>query len=646
MIGHLNRASVRRMLALFPDAGRAELRSTLIQPEVAGALPAGELERRLGDYLIDPCGMPLVGDDAWFARSLLVRPLVPGCAVPIGDDVAAIVAAPRWVEGERLGEALRVARFASRADDAVAAAVAQLPTGAAIAAIHALASEPGPDEPQLHLALLQAGRALAWRRELIGEAAAVVEGVLALLDRTSPRPLLQALCGILGPLAATAPMVRTAVLERARDARLRIEGRRTGDSFLGEFQALDRPRTMPDEDYYLTLPDRELLHVCAEILGRSAEQLDRGAFGALQGEVLAGELGNSLLPAFVDGLVAAAAVDPLTELVAHLLDEPDEAPRSLGLHIAAQIPLDACASACVACLEDRREEIRARAVLAVRMLEAEAAVPALARRLDDPAPGVCARAALALVELGQAAVIRERRMPGELAVGKTRERTAAALAALPDASLEVASVVLPLVAGRAELAEDLTDEPLVEALASLVRGSADGIRIAAAFVREIPEALPIVALALAGTEDDATPLVLLPELRAELASALDPVIDRGGDAGMLALETLARFSPGDSALIDRIAGIARHEDGYAQHVLAAVAYVRLRSERAAELLAPWLDDREYLPATVLAAGVAGVALPVDHRLWAQVRELLALGTHAAAAAHTALVARRRIRCDG
>ena len=52
--------------------------------------------------------------------------------------------------------------------------------------------------------------------------------------------------------------------------------------------------------------------------------------------------------------------------------------------------------------------------------------------------------------------------------------------------------------------------------------------------------------------------------------------------------------------------------------------------------------REHLPATVLAAGVAGVALPVDHRSWDQVRELLALGTHAAAAAHVALVARRRI----
>jgi hypothetical protein len=639
VIDHLNRASVRRLLALFPDGARADLRPTLIQPELAGPLPTDELERRFGDYLLDPCGMPLIG----LAESALVRTLVPGCALPISDNVAAIIAAPRWIEGERLGEALLAGRFASRADDAVAAAVAQLPAGAARAAIHALATEPGPDEVQLHLALLQAGRALAWRRDRIGEATAIVDRVLALLDRTSPRPLLQALCGILGPVAAVAPAVRTAVLERAREARRRIEGGRTGSSFLGEFQALDRPRTIPDEDFYITLPDREVLQACAEILGRSAEQLDRGGFGALQAEVLAGDLGNTLLPRFVDGLIAAAAVEPLTELVAHLLRDPDDEPRSLGLQIAAQIPLDACADACLAQLEDRREEIRARAVRAVCMLGAEVAVPALVRRLDDPSPGVCARAALALVEFGQTAVLRERRMPGELAVGKTRERTAAALAALPEASLEVASVVLPMVAGRAEVAEDLTDDPLVEALISLVRGSADGIRLAAAFVRELPEALPIVALAL--TDDEPTPLVLPAELRAELASALDPIIEGGGNAGFLALETLARFSPGEAAMIDRIGDLAAREDGYAQHVLAALAYVRCRSDRAAELLAPFLIDRAHLPATVLATGVAGVALPVDHPLWDQVRELLALGSHAAAAAHTALVARRRIRCD-
>jgi hypothetical protein len=641
---HLNRASVRRLLALYPDAGRAELRSTLIEPELAG--PVDDLERRFGDYLLDPCGMPLVGDEAWFAGSLLLRPLAPGCAVPIGDDVAAIVSAPRWLDGARLGDALLHGRFASRADEAVAAAVAQLPAEAALAAIHQLAAEPGPDEAQLHLALLQAGRALAWRRDLLDGAGAIVDRLLALLDRRSPRPLLQALCGILGPLAATAPAVRTAVLERARAARGQIEGRRSGDGgFLAELQALDRPRTMPDEDFYLTLPDREVMEAASEILGRSAEDLDRDAFGALQAEVLEGELGSAMMPRFVDGLISAAALEPLTELVAHLLRDPDHEPRSLGLHIAAQIPIDECADAFVASLEDRRAELRARAVLAVRMLRAEVAVPALVRRLDDPDPGVCARAGLALVELGQDAVIRERRMPGELAIGKTRERTAAVLAALPDPSLEVAGVLLPLVAGRAEVADDPADEPLVEAATALVRGSADGIRIAAAFVREIPDALPIIALALAGTDDDPTPVVLRAELRAELASALDPIIDGGGDAGFLALETLARFSPGDGALIERIAAMAAREDGYAQHVLAALAYVRRRSERAAEVLAPLLEDREHLPATVLAAGVAGVALPVDHRLWDQVRELLAMGTHAAAAAHVALVARRRIRCD-
>ena len=274
---------------------------------------------------------------------------------------------------------------------------------------------------------------------------------------------------------------------------------------------------MPDEDYYLTLPDREVMEAASEILGRSAEDLDRDAFGALQADVLAGELGNAMMPAFVDGLISAAARRAADRARRAPARRPRPASRgSLGLHIAAQIPLDDCADACLACLDDRRERIRARAVLAVRMLRAEVAVPALVRRLDDPDPGVCARAGLALVELGQDEVIRERRMPGELASARRVNARPPRSPRFRIRRPEVAGVLLPLVAGRAELADDASDEPLVEAPTSLVRGSADGIRIAAAFVREIPDALPILALALAGTDADPTPVVLRGELRAEL----------------------------------------------------------------------------------------------------------------------------------
>jgi len=281
-------------------------------------------------------------------------------------------------------------------------------------------------------------------------------------------------------------------------------------------------------------------------------------------------------------------------------------------------------------------------VLSVALLEAERAVPPLLARLDDPEPEVCARAARSLVDFGQTDRLAERKMPGELAVGKTRERTAAVRAALTPVTVDVASVLLVQVAALAEIVDDLRESPLLQALAYALRGSTDGLQMATAFVREVPEALPIVALALGDLDDDTTPVMIPDAARAELAAVLDPIIASGGDSGMIALEMLARFSLGDHAMLDRIIDAAAREDGYAQHILAALAHVRLRSDKAANLLARWLDDREYLPATLLAAGVAGVVVPVEHRLWQQIRELFALGTHAGTAAYTALANRHRI----
>ncbi len=645
MISHLTRASVRRLVALTPHGARSELRATLVQPELAGPLPSEELERHFAEYVLDPWGRPILAstepDRIWLARSQIMRMTGPACGVPLGDDLAAIIAAPRFVAHDRLTETLQRARFAPRADDAIAAAVARLSADGALAAITALATNPGPDEALLHLALLQAGLALAWRPELADQLVEHVDALLGLLDRTSPQPLLAAVARSLGPIAATSARVREAVLVRLRAARQRIEGRRTGGSFLDELTALDRTRTMPDEDYFMTLPDRQVAAAAAEILGRSAERLGRDAFVALRMTVLDGELGDALLPSFIDGLIAAAAVEPLSELVAQLLASTDEETRSLGLHVAAQVPLDECGERYGECLGDRRASIRGHAVLAIALLEAERAVPHLLARLDDPAPEVCARASRALVDFGQTEFLAERQMPGELAVGKTRERTAAVRAALTPMTIDVAGVLLAQVAGQAELVADPRESPLLEALAFALRGSPEGLQIATAFVREIPEALPIVALALSEL-DDTTPLLIDATARAELAAVLDPIIASGGEPGMIALELLARFSLGDREMIDRIVAAAAAEDGYAQHLLAALAHVRVRSESAATLLARWLDDREYLPASLLAAGVAGVAVPVEHRLWPEVRELLALGTHAATAAYTALANRHRI----
>ena len=652
-ISRLTRAGVRRLVALHADGRRFELRPSLVAPVLAGPLPLAQIEQRFADYLFDRRGGPLEAQgpagEAWFAGSLLVRPIAPGSAVAVADDVAAIAAAPVLVDGDRLGARVWAERFASRADPAIAAAVCLLAPGAAIAAIVELAARRGPDEDRLHLALLQAGGALAWRPELqdAGELAAVVEALLDQLDWRSPEPLLDQLAPILGGLAAqTGPRaihVQDSVAARLGEMRRRIEGRRSGASFLDEFRALDRPRALPDEDYYMTLRDRHVAEACARILGRSAAELDRDGFIALQSAVLDGELGATLLPSFVDGLIAAAAVAPLTDLATHLLAAADEEPRLLGLHIAAQLPLDACADPVLASLHDERKKVRVRAIRAATLLEPERAVPALALRLDDPEPEVCAAAAHALVELGQRDRVEARRMPGELAVGKTRERTAAARAALADPSPEVIGALLPLVADDAAPA-DPGDSPLVAALASILRGTADGIRLAAEIVRELPAALPIIALALAG-DDDTPAVALAPALRGELAGVLDPIIDAGDEAGMLALALLSRFSLGDAAMIERIATASARTEGYAPQMLSSLASIRQRSERAADAVAPWLDSHDHLGATLLAAAVAGVVVPADHRLWARVRELYDLGSIAAAAAHAALVNRVRIRGD-
>src|SRR5262249_35638042 len=97
----VSRAGLRRLVAMHADGRRGGLRPRLVDPAVTGPAPITGVEHRFLDYLLDGCGGPLVArgapDLAWFERSLLVAPLAPGSAVPIADDLAAIVAAPRLV---------------------------------------------------------------------------------------------------------------------------------------------------------------------------------------------------------------------------------------------------------------------------------------------------------------------------------------------------------------------------------------------------------------------------------------------------------------------------------------------------------------------------------------------------------------------
>jgi len=648
-INRLNRAGIRRLIALTPEGRRMSQRDRLLYPEIAGPLPASELEQRFASYLLDPAMRPLelrAGEADWFERCLFVDVIAPGSAISIGDDIAAIVAAPRFVDGDQLASQVMRRRFAPRADLAIAAGIALLSPEAAAREIRRLVAERGPDEDRLHLALLQAGRALAWRAELPDGTSDILEAMLQLLDRATARPIMDAVAPILGALATTSARegICERVLSTLETAKNRITARRTGTSFLGEFQALDRPRTLRDEDYYETLPDRQLLETCARILGRSAEVVAVDEFVALQSQVLEGELETMLLPAFVDGLIEAGAVVQVGQLVGHLLTLSDIEPRTVALDIAARLPVDEVAQPILACLEDRRTQIRERAIGAAMMLDPEVAVPAVAARIDDPEPFICAAAARALVALGQRDVVEERGMPGEVAIGMTKERTAAIRAALGDTSGDVMAVLLPLAAADAER-EGADEEPrLVAALASILRGSAEGILFAAAIIRELPDALPLVALALVG-DQNAVSVRLPAELRGELASVLDPFIEAGGDNAIVALQILSRFSLGDPAVMERIIDVADRDEGYAGQLLDCLVQVRRRSERTAALLRLLVEDREHLPGALTAVAAAGLVLPAEHALWSNIQDLYGLGTIATAVVHTALVNRRRVRWE-
>ena len=126
----LTPAGVRRLVALHAVGRRLAFRPTIVNPEIAGRLAIADVEQRFAGYLLDPCGQPLTArtpaEDSWFESSLLLRTVAPGSALAIGDDIAAIVAAPRLLDGDQLSEQTFAARCANRADDAIAAAVALL----------------------------------------------------------------------------------------------------------------------------------------------------------------------------------------------------------------------------------------------------------------------------------------------------------------------------------------------------------------------------------------------------------------------------------------------------------------------------------------------------------------------------------------
>jgi hypothetical protein len=636
----LSRASLRRRLALAPDGHRSALRSLLY--EAASGAPADGPDK-LAAYLCDPLARAIAAPPAnealtaWLAGPLFAP--VAACHVaPIADDAVAILCAEMFTQGGRISGALDRWRFSPRADEAIAAAIAALPPDAGASELERLARTAGPDEERLHLALVQAGRALAWSPPLWHRpiATELVDRLLALLEPASPRPLLEAVTRALGPIAYLAePLsahVREAAARRLRDQIARIQDPHPSASFADLVQDLSRERRVPDQEYWESLPRRQVAQACAHLLGIGAPP-DPARFAEYQGTMLA-ELPEVVFGPFVDGLIAAAATGPLTELV-EMLASGDPDARAIALDIAGQFPIDARASSIIAQLEAGDPSTRVAAVAAVAWLDGDAVTEALAARLVDPEPEVAGRAALALVERGAIERVRAAVTNGDLA--NTRVATLAVIGG--DLSTRAISTVVnsAIAALDTEAGPDvLPDSVVTEVLASALFGTSPGLATCANLVAAAPAALPIVTLAAAPGDTELAPAVSVPpDGGRELASALLELVGGGDDAEAQALVVLARLFCGDQSLVDRLAHALEHTEGWADHLVAAIAMLRVRDPAFSRVLAPLLADREHIGARVLACAAAGRAVPVDDPAWAYVDELLKLGTIASAAAWSA-----------
>jgi hypothetical protein len=641
------RAALRRATLLTPFAQAVRLAPRLAA--AVGEPPTGALERIVA-YLCDPRGraISVPHDDvdlaAWLGGPMFVS-VGPRHVAPWSDEAAAIVAAGALTPGGALSSALVRWRFSPRADHAVAAAVAALPAELAGRGLEQLLRTPGPDEERLHLALLQAGYALAWSPAQWDTPLAeeIVARVLALLVPSSPQPLLDDVVRALRPLAGAATgaaggMVREAAWEGLRSAVARIQGPRVASSFLDEVRDLARVRSLPDEDYWRSLPWRGLAQACARLLGAGAP-LDPARFAAHQGAALA-DLPELVFEPFVEGLVSVAAAGPL-EALFEALSAGDAESRWLGLELAARFPLDGSGAALTRSADAPDPRERAAAVAGLALLDGDAATEALARRLADPEPSVVAGAARALLERGAAQRVRE--------AGTSVDHAAPAGAVLALVAGELSTRAIATVVNTllAELDAGLEHDAdggsaLVEVLAEALFGSAEGLASCADLVAAAPQAVPVIGLAATHGFGGVDPAVAVSsEEGAALASALLEVGGRGGEHAAVALVVLARLSCGERALVDEIAGALAREDGFAGHALTAASLLRVRDAALSSALTPLLGDAAPIGARVLACAAAGRTLPVEDPAWSKVEAMLGLGTVAASAAWASL--RDRVR---
>lgn len=314
--------NIRRFMALLPDAERGGAYEALVP--VAPDLDA------FRQYALDREAKPLALRGPLFAA-------VPGGTAPIDERIAAILGAPTVMLEESwvLPASLLQDRFAPRADDFVACVVGFQPLPIQPSLLAQLADDPGPDADVLALGAVQAGRVIAWSPHLlewpIGEKLA--RDLIWLLGQDRPEPLLAQVARALAPLVARKGPVPQAVHEAAIDAL----------------------RGSPAH-----------ARAGAYILGFAADPA------------------GAMIDTFLDGLVAGAHADHITDLVADGLANGDEA---AALALASRVPCDALADALRACVDD--PDFGDLALAAVALLDPEAEeidlreLPAEAIALDD-----------------------------------------------------------------------------------------------------------------------------------------------------------------------------------------------------------------------------------------------------------------------
>lgn len=651
-----SRAMVRRALALHADAGRVPLAQPFAEMASLGPIALDEAAQLLAAYLLDPRGGAILATNeerATWLDSPLFSWVGPGNAAPLDDQVAALIVAPVLGKGAALAPILTTSRFAPRADDLVALAVCSLELPAQATALEALFADLGPDPELLALSLVQCGRVLAWSPHLLEWPIAdkIVTGLLARLEPGSPKPLLDGIAQALGPIAARpGPLgekTRAAAIA-GLEALTKMMSVGQSGSFLDQVTAIGKTRTLPDQDRWMSQPRREVAHACAYILGFAAP-VERGEFVAYRDRVLDRPEADALFLPFVEGLIAAAHTPAVAELVEGMLGGTD-AEVATGLGLAAVLPLDSLAGEIAAQLDAATASNRALATAAAEGLLSTVDLDidaAIAMRLGDPSPEVCAAATRSLLARGRRDLIGKHSARDPHPV-----RRAVVLAGLGEISVPVIGELVRGSIGRLEDIDTATEEPsdeddvtpITRLLADSLLCSIKGLDVACDLIAGVPDAAGLLALAcLPGSERDIG-ILAPPGARTTLAQVTVELAQGGGqELGALSLYLLSRMSAGDETIAEVVADALIADDGWAQNLLAALGELRVASERTGAALSPFLGPDSPIGARIAATAICGRALPADHAAWQHVRELLELGTIARAAAWSALRDRARRR---